>query len=128
MWYFLKDIEGWFGISKTSTLRIMDMFCKAISSSTALNISLPKTTTQFDSLCEQFVNCYTINSCFLGCVGCIDGWLAAINKPKQTNGIAPADIYSNHYSAFGLKVQAMCDAQLHFQYFCVTAPGGTIDA
>jgi hypothetical protein len=56
-----------------------------------------------------------------GHIGAIDGWFPCTEMPKdQPNQM---DYYSCHYQAYGLNVQAMCDADLIFMYVCVAGPG-----
>jgi hypothetical protein len=39
----------------------------------------------------------------------------------------PRSYHSGHYNDYGVNVQAICDARLHFLFFAVEAPGRTGD-
>ena len=58
----------------------------------------------------------------------MDGFFQPTNKPTFTeSGGVPLAYYSGHYCAYGLNVQAACDARLRFIFLGVVAPGKTND-
>ena len=124
---FHKDIEDIYGISNHSSRRIIDLFVKAVRSCEEMALRLPTTQMELDTVANGFGNCSSVHPLYYGCVGCIDGWLACINKPKEKVGVRPNDYFSGHYATFGLNVQAMCDSKLRFTYFAVAAAGKTND-
>jgi hypothetical protein len=124
---FHKDIEDIYGISNHSSRRIIGMFVLAVKSCDELAIRLPQSTEALQDVTNGFAKCSSAYPLFHGCVSCIDGWLACINKPKEKVGVRPNDFFSGHYATFGLNVQAMCDSKLRFTYFAVAAAGKTND-
>ena len=61
-----------------------------------------------------------------GAIGALDGWLCTTTSPKGVPN--PVDYRSGHYGTFGINVQAVCDPDLRFLYWCVAAPGKTGNA
>mmetsp|Transcript_8719 Transcript_8719/g.24042 ORF Transcript_8719/g.24042 Transcript_8719/m.24042 type:complete len:276 (+) Transcript_8719:641-1468(+) len=63
---------------------------------------------------------------FKGCVGCMDGWLARMHKPKYHPN--PNSFYAYRYKEYGLAVQAVVDALARFVYVWADAPGSCHDS
>jgi len=111
---FYKDIEDIYGISNHSARRIIILFVSAVRLCGEMDIRLPRTARELEETAKGFEACSSASGVYYGCVGCIDGWLLCINKPRESTGVRPSDYFSGHYSRFGLNVQAMCDSQLRF--------------
>jgi hypothetical protein len=111
-----------FGISDSSTLRIIDMFLNAVIGCYALSMVVPVT---HDALLLGAHDFNNISGCglFFGVVGAIDGWLCCTDRPSDVTNAT--DYYSGHYQRFGINVQAMCDANLRFIYVGTAGPGST---
>jgi hypothetical protein len=63
-----------------------------------------------------------------GYVGCIDGYLATITRPRLDKcNWNPQAYFSGHYRVYGLNVQAVCNYRSRFTYFAVVAPSKCSD-
>lgn len=125
LWKSLEDI---FGIDISSVKRVVRMFFRAIEGQSTLQIALPDTVCEMETLSQEFAQISSSNGLFTGVIGAIDGWLCCTTSPIDRDITNKRAYYSGHYSRFGLNVQAVCDARLRFIYFAVAAPGGTNDA
>ena len=127
-----KSLEDMIGMSKSSVDRVIDMFFDAIDSCSQLDIRLPAVDDAEDlelkSVALGFKGKSWSEGLFDGVVGAIDGWLCCTKSPIDKNITNKRAYYLGHYKRFGLNVQAMCDLELRFIYFAVSAPGGTNDA
>ena len=63
-----------------------------------------------------------------GCVGALDGYLMRITAPSFAECGNVGAYFSGHYCTYGVNVQAMCDADCRFTFFCLAAPGKTNDS
>ena len=90
-----------------------------------LQIRLPQSTEDLNSLAEKWSSISTSFGLFDGHLGALDGWLPHTERPCGVTN--QADYFSGHYQCFGLNVQALCDPDLLFVYVCVAAPGKTND-
>ena len=122
---YQKTISDVFGISVKSAERIINKFLNAVDSSDKLEIRLPSTESELRECADAWDSVSGAFGIYYGVVGAIDGWLCCIQKPSVQNA---TDYFSGHYQRFGLNVQAMCDANLHFTYFGVIGPGRTNDS
>jgi len=118
------SISEIFGISDSSTLRIINMFLNAVIGCDALSLVVP---VSHDALLKGAHDFNNISGCglYFGVVGAIDGWLCCTDRPSDVTNAT--DYYSGHYQRFGINVQAMCDANLRFIYVGTAAPGSTND-
>jgi hypothetical protein len=57
----------------------------------------------------------------------LDGLLLPIQTPSTTETGHVKSYFSGHYQAYGINVQAACDARCQFVYASLAAPGGTND-
>lgn len=62
-----------------------------------------------------------------GCVTAIDGWVAKIHKPSQSDAIEDVMAYRNRHGCWGLVVLAGCDARCKFTMFSCMNSGSTND-
>lgn len=62
-----------------------------------------------------------------GCVAAIDGYLLQIQTPSSSETGHVKAFFSGHYQAYGINVQAACDARCRFVYAALAAPGGAND-
>ena len=121
------DIKNWAGISKTSFYRCRDTFFRALFECDDLSIKWPDNREELERLARGFEH-KSRYGLFKDCVGAVDGFLATITQPHMSEELNnPRAYYSGHYCCFGLNVQAMCDANLKFNYLAVSSPGGTPD-
>ena len=122
----LKDI---FGTSTSSIDRAISIFLDSVDVSKHKDLStdlLPSSYDDLKKVSDEWSQRSSAYGIFHGCLGAIDGWLCATEKPADISN--PVDFQSGHYQRFGLNVQAMCDANLRFSYISVAATGGTNNA
>jgi len=63
-----------------------------------------------------------------GCIGALDGYLQCIAAPSHKECGNVGAYFSWHYCVYGVNIQAMCDADCHFLFVSVVAPGKTNDS
>jgi hypothetical protein len=63
-----------------------------------------------------------------GCIGALDGYLMRITAPSFAECRNVGAYFSGHFCTYGVNVQAMCDADCHFIFLCLAAPGKTNDS
>ena len=112
-------------INVRSAITIVDKFLYAVKNKSALAIKIPKTRIELEKSADDWNKLSGAFGIYYGVVGTIDGWLACIEKPAIPNA---ADYYSGHNQCFGLKIQAVCDSNFQFIYFCVAEPGRANDS
>jgi hypothetical protein len=65
------------------------------------------------------------------CVGCIDGMLLWVERPRECNcklaGVKEKNLFCGHKKKFGLNFQGVCDAKGCFLGVCIGHPGSTSD-
>ena len=121
-----KSIADVYRINVRSSNTIVDKFLDAVEKSSALAIKIPTTTDELKKSADDWNELSGAFGIYYGVVGAIDGWLACIEKPTISNA---TDYFSGHYyQCFGLNIQAVCDSNLRFIYFCVAAPGRANDS
>jgi DDE superfamily endonuclease len=121
------DIHISMGISLPSVYRFRDIFLVAVNSTPELNLVFPQTDAEIKKASEDFKT-RSKSGIIAGCVGCIDGYLATITKPRLDEcNRNPQAYFSGHYGVYGLNVQAVCDYRSRFTYFAVVAPGKCSD-
>ena len=122
---YIKSIADIYGMSKKSVERLVNNFLNAVCSNDELQIGLHSTELELAKCAADSDSLSSAYGIFEGTVGAIDGWLCCTETPSV---FGATDYFSGHYQRYGLNVQAMCDANLRFIYFCVASPGGTNDA
>jgi hypothetical protein len=111
------------GISLPTVYWFWDIFLAAVNSIPELALVFPQSDIDVKRATEAF-RAQSKSGIIAGCVGCIDGYLATITRPRmdECNG-NPGAFHSGHYGVFGLNVQAVCNHRLRFLFFGVVAPG-----
>jgi hypothetical protein len=122
---FYHGIRATVHISKASFFRLVWHTIDAINCCEFLDVTL-STLHDLSSLRATFRN---ISYCGVmdGCVGALDGYLTRITAPSNTECGNVGAYFSGHYCTYGVNVQAMCDADCRFCFFCPAAPGKTND-
>ena len=117
------DIHISMGISLPSVYRFRDIFLDAVNSTPELAVVFPQSDIDIKKATEAF-RARSKSGIIAGCVGCIDGYLATITRPRldECNGY-PGAFHSGHYGVYGLNVQAVCNHRSQFIFFGVVAPG-----
>ena len=123
----ISDLEDVYGVSPTSTKRMVDKFLDAAYECEALHIVSTEDQDQLTRIKDGFVGISTADNCFNGAVGALDGWFVTTNKPKDHEVDNVGDYFSGHYMAYGLNILAMCDSRLRFIYQAVAGPGRSND-
>ena len=114
-------------MSIAQVYRCRDSFIKAVLTSHALQINLPQTAEEWESVRMGFER-KSRDGLFHGTCGAIDGFFQATTRPKKSDVRGNVLAYfSGHYKQFGLNCQAACDSDLRFLYFGVVGPGKTND-
>ena len=119
------DLKNVYSVSLPSVYRIHDLFINAVNSCLIKGTKLPETIGEMVTIAVAFERLST-SGLIRGCVGCIDGFLAATTRPKMgDSNNNPNAYYSGHqYGMYGQNVQAVCDKnQSRFLFFGVAAPG-----
>ncbi len=63
-----------------------------------------------------------------GVIEALDGWLMRISAPTFAECGKICACFSGHVYTYGVNVQAMCNSDCHFTFFCLSAPGKTNDS
>ena len=122
-----QEISDIYKISIPSVHRVINMFLDAVEHSDELQIKIPTTDGELRSHANEWNRRSGASGLYYGAVGAIDGWLACTNKPTRRDASNQTDFFSGHYQRYGLNVQAMCDANCRFIFFCIAGPGKTND-
>ena len=122
----VRDIRHIIGMSSTEAYNSIDKFIEAVNESPDLDIKMPSTAEEWESIRRGFSS-RSSNNLMQGCVGALDGLLALISAPFKKEVTNVKAYYSGHYECYGLNCQAACDSRLLFLYFGVIAPGKTND-
>ncbi|GAX12490.1 hypothetical protein FisN_24Hu065 [Fistulifera solaris] len=120
-----KSLEDVFGPRRASIDRVLDKFFNACLNTPELWLQLPKTKDELTAAAVGFNEHSDAKGVFYGVVGCLDGYMIAVDKPKST---VCRDYWSEHYGCYGINTQCMCDPNLRFTYANVAAPGKTSDS
>ena len=114
------------GVSKNACRWSIKMALNAIDRTNfePLQIRLPQSTEDLNSLAEKWSSISTSFGLFDGHMGALDGWSAQTERPHVSN---QADYIIENYQCFGLNIQALCDPNLIFLYICIAVPGKTND-
>ena len=126
----ITTISDLFGISVSSTRRIINMFLDAVDYNelfAPLQIKLPDPTDleALDELAQSWQSKSSAFGLLHGHLGALDGYFPMTEMPFDV--INQDDYFSGHYQRYGLNIQAMCDPDLLFIYFATVAPGKTND-
>ena len=78
---YQKSLADIFGISISSTQRVVNNFLDAVHKKLA--ISIPKTTVELSRCAQEWDKLSGANHLFYGVVGAIDGWLACTENQKE---------------------------------------------
>ena len=122
----LKKLHG---LKKAMCYRYINHCMEALEellSTEALAIKFPSTKEDFYDAAKIF-QYYSTDGVINGCVGALDGWFCFITCPSVKETDYPQRYYSGHYMAYGLNVQACCDAFSRFTYASILYPGSTND-
>lgn len=120
------DIRISAGISVSSFYVCIHKCMNAILLCDALSFSMPKTEEELNRASEEFES-ISFNSVIDGCIGCLDGFLLAIQTPPKSQTGNVKAYFSGHYQCYGINVQAVCDSKCRFISVSVAAPGGSND-
>jgi hypothetical protein len=92
-----------------------------------MQVRLPRTADELNDItqCWRYVSTCPINM-LEGHLGAMDGWFPCTEM--HFDQVNQADYFSGHYQAYGLNVQAMCDADLLFIYVAAAGPGKINDS
>ena len=88
--------------------------------------SFPSMANEINEAAQRFKACST-NGIIDGCVGCVDGLLLQIVTPACDQSGNVKSFSSGHHRASGINVKAACDADCHFIFAMLAAPGGAND-
>ena len=106
----LRSLESDLGISKSSAYVAKDKFIDAVLQCPDLGIQFPTTTEELRHIAKGFEAKATA-SIFQGCVGAIDDFFQPTKQPSVKESFGNQRAYfSGHYRMYGLKVQAVVDA------------------
>ena len=125
-----SSLADTYGMSDASAYRVVEMFLDAVDyndSCQEMQVRLPRTADELNDIAQRWRDVSTCPINMLnGHIGAMDGWFPRTEMPfDQVN---QADYFSGHYQAYGLNVQAMCDADLLFIYVAVAGPGKINDS
>jgi len=115
-----------YGMSISSAKRVIRMFLNAVDYNETcpdLQIVLPDPNDreELDKLADEWEGVSTGGNILSGHLGALDGWLPRTEAPRDVDN--QGDYWSGHYQCYGLNCQALCDPDLLFMFFCVSAPG-----
>ena len=123
----IRSLESDFGISKSSTYVVRELFINAVLSCPDLDICFPSNLMELNATANGFSR-KSSEPIFCGCVGAIDGFFAPIEMPNVKDCFGnQKQCYSGHYRMYGLNVQAVVDSNLRFSYFSVSGPASMND-
>jgi hypothetical protein len=114
------EIAQIYGMLIDSARRIGHKFWNAVIFNPAFSLTLPHTLEELEANASAFEEKSKAFGLYKGVIGALDGWLCDTNKPIVHN---TSNFFSGHYQRFGLNVQAMCDAHLHFMFLGITGLG-----
>jgi hypothetical protein len=114
-------------ISRPSFYRLVWHTIHCINRCEALDVNLPTLPHELLALCHGFKK-ISRDGVMDGCVGALDGYLMQITAPSFGECGNVSAYFSGHYCTYGVNIQAMCDADCRFLFFCIAAPGKTNDA
>jgi hypothetical protein len=63
-----------------------------------------------------------------GCIGALNGYLQCIAAPSHKECGNVGTYFSGYYCVYGVNIEAMCDADCHFLFVLVAAPGKNNEA
>ena len=121
-----KDQCHIIGTSPDATYKAFNFFLNSVSSLPDLEIKMPKSPEDWDSIYKSFKRKST-PEIMAGCVGCLDGFFQRSMRPSKTEVANDISYYSGHYESYGLNCQACVQCDLQFMYFGVVSPGSTND-
>jgi hypothetical protein len=120
-----SSLANIYGMSDASVYRVVEMFLDAVDkneSCQAMQVKLPRTINELNDLAQSWCDVSTCPINMLnGHIGAMDGWFPCTEMPG--NQVNQADHYSEHYQAYGLNGQAICDPNLLFIHIAVARPG-----
>jgi len=93
-----KSLCDIYGMGDESLRITVNKFLKAVNACKELEIKLPETGEDFETLLNEWDNISTSEGLFQGFLGAIDGWLVRINRPKERECPNPGDYHSGHYN------------------------------
>jgi hypothetical protein len=117
------DIHTVVFMSRPSFFHLVWHTIDVINSSDTLNIDLPRLH-ELDKLHSGFcqISTYGVMD---GCIGALDGYLMRITAPSHRECGNVSAYFSGHYCTYGVNIQAVCDADCHFYFYSLAAPGKT---
>jgi DDE superfamily endonuclease len=120
------DIRLCAGISITAFYNSVYRCIAAILHCEQLRYSLPATADEIEEA-ESAFKAHSTGGVIDGCVACVDWLLLRIQTPSPDETGNVKAYFSGHYQAYGINVQAACDAQCRFVFAALAAPGGAND-
>jgi hypothetical protein len=120
------DTHATVSISKPSFYCSVWHTIHCINRCEALDINLPKPE-ELNYVREGFRR-ISKDGVMNGCIGALDGYLMRITVLSFAECGNVGAYFSGHYCTYGVNVQAMCNADCCFTFFCLAAPGKTDDS
>jgi DDE superfamily endonuclease len=105
---------------------VIQRCARAIIKCEALAYSFPNNIYKIREAALEFKKLSTHNL-LVGCVGVMDGLLLKIKVPSSREVGNVKSIFSGHYRAYGINIQAACDHRCRFIEVTVASPGGHND-
>jgi hypothetical protein len=120
------DVRAIAVISKPFFYRLVWHTIDCINRCDALAVKLPGPN-ELDKVRQGF-EAISWDGVLNGCIGALDGYLQCIAAPSHKECGNVGAYFSWHYCVYGVNIQAMCDADCHFLFVSVVAPGKTNDS
>jgi hypothetical protein len=111
------DISVMFGISQSSLFNCIDIVVDGINGCEEMDITFPLDHTKQGKIARRFRGKLPLAG-FSTCVGCIDGILIWMHKPRKADckeaGVEETKFFCGRKHKFGLNLQAFCNHKKRF--------------
>ena len=123
------DILMSHGVGKTDFYNSVWAVVHAVNNEDELMLQFPQTVDECTATANEFAA--RSKASFNNCVGCIDGVLLWIEKPRKkecaTVGVDSGKFYCGRKGKYGLNMQAVCDARRRFTFVSIQHPASASD-
>lgn len=117
------------GVSKSIVYDSIWAVVEAVNKCKELDLKFPSTPDECEAIASEFVQRSMAG--FSNCVGCIDGLLIWIEKPRHTEcedkGVDSGKFYCGRKGKYGMNLQAVCDARRRFLDISIEHPASASD-
>lgn len=123
------DIKISHSVGKDEVYRSIWAVVSAVNKCDELKIAFPTNTEGLKDIANEFSK--RSKAGFTNCVGCIDGLLVWIDKPRKTScvraGVDSGKFYCGRKGKYGLNLQGVCDARRRFLDVSISHPASASD-